>query len=178
MKKTLFAATLVGVTALSIPTFAAEGVAADAVTSVDLQLSGALQKRCEIYTGVTPTFTSLDLESTAAQGSGSLVVSCNYTGGTTVTFTSLNAGVLANQDDGASTLRYGFIIDGSANAAENSQLELTEPLVEADLFNVSADLLNDPALSTDERAIQVQLIETAVVAGTYTDIITASVQPN
>lgn len=178
MKKMLIAAALVGGAAMSTTTTAAEGVAADAVKSVDLNLSGSLNQRCTIYTGTTPTFTNLELESTEPQGSGSLVVSCNYTGGTTVTFTSANSGVLANQDDGESTLRYAFIVDGSSNAAINSQLELTEPLIENNLFNVNADLLNDPALSLDERNIQVQLIDTAVVAGTYTDTITASVQPN
>ena len=178
MKKLMIAAALVGGAALSTTTSAATGVAADAKKSVDIDLSGALNKRCSIFTGETPSFTSLDLESTEPQGSGTLVVSCNYTGGTTVTFTSRNAGVLANEDDGESTLRYGFIVDGSANAATNSQLELTEPLIEQNLFNVNADLLNDPALSTDERAIQIQLIETAIVAGTYTDTIFAQVQPN
>lgn len=176
MKKTLmFTALLSGLGAASTAAVA-QGVAADAETEVTIQAAGSLDKRCTIYTGVTPMFTNLDLESLEIQGSGSLVVSCNYTGGTTVTFTSANAGVLVNENGDA--LPYGFGIDGSANAPGNSPLELFEPLVETDLFNVSADLLNDPALATDERALSVQLIETAVIAGTYTDTITATLSPN
>lgn len=176
MKKTLmYTALLAGLGAASTAAIA-QGVAADASTEATIQAAGSLDRRCTIYTGVTPTFTNLDLESLAVQGSGSLVVSCNYTGGTEVTFTSANAGVLKNEN--GDTVRYGFAIDGSANASGNSPLELIEPLVEPDLFNVSADLLNDPALAIDERALSVQLLETAVIAGTYTDTITASLVPN
>lgn len=176
MKKTLmFTALLAGLGAASHPAVA-QGIAAEHTTEVTVPLAGALEQRCTIYTGTTPTFTNLDLESLEIQGSGSLVVSCNYTGGTTVTFTSANAGVLVSEN--GDVLPYGFGIDGSANAPGNSPLELIEPLVETDLFNVSADLLNDPALATDERALSVQLIETAVIAGTYTDTITATVSPN
>lgn len=176
MKKTLMYTALLAGLGTASTAASAQGVAADASTKATIEAAGTLEKRCTIYTGVTPTFTNLDLESPDVQGSGSLVVSCNYTGSTEVTFTSANAGVL--KSDNGDTLPYGFAIDGSANASGNSPLQLTEPLVEPDLFNVNADLLNNPALATDERALSVQLLDTAVIAGTYTDTITASLVPN
>lgn len=144
---------------------AAMSVAAvQAADSVDIPLTGTLDKSCDISAFLNGPFNVLDMSSTAVQGAESLTVNCNYGGTASVEFTSANAG---NMESGANQVPYKFILSGSPFSGGVS-------LASPQTWNAFPAVLN----ADQTRGMSVQLDTAATVAGTYTDIITAQVQPN
>ena len=89
MRKILITAAAIAASSFSGLALAqAVGIASGATTSVDIELSGSLEKRCEIAT-IGAALTGLDLEILTAQGTGQLSVRCNYSGSPEVTLASL-----------------------------------------------------------------------------------------
>lgn len=132
-------------------------------TSVLIPLSGVVAKSCFVSAFLNGPFNALNMASTAPQGAESLSPQCNYGGTLQVTFASANAG---NMKNGTSTVPYTLTVSGGlANAASlASQLTIS----------------NWPAAANSDqtRAMSVTLAGGTTVAGTYSDIITASVSPN
>lgn len=172
MRKTLIAAA-VAATAFSTvaiaqttTTTAPTGISSLASTQVQIELSGSLEKRCEIATEAAD-FTGLDLESLDAQGTGQLAVRCNFSGSPKVSVSSANAGKLVNQETGVdAAIAYLFTVGSDDyNLANAQQVPFTTTVSAADLTPTKKD-------------ISVKLTETAIVAGNYTDTVTATVSPN
>jgi len=167
MRNILIAAAAVAASSFSMLASAqAVGIASGASASVDIQLSGTLEKRCEIST-IGAALTGLDLEILTAQGTGQLSVRCNYSGSPEVTLASLNTGKLKNTSpDVEASVAYLFTVDAADyNLATNQLVPFTTTVTAAELTATVKD-------------ISVKLTETAIVAGDYTDTVTASVVPN
>jgi hypothetical protein len=154
MKKMILAA--VASMAVAAPAYAG--------TSVDLPLSGTLAKRCSISAYLNGPFNALNMESTAVQGAESVTGNCNYGGSATVTFTSANSG---NLKSGTNQVPYKLIVSGSPFS---SGVSLASPQAITGWPSV--------ANADQTRSVSVSLDNIATVAGTYTDTITASIQPN
>lgn len=167
MRKILITAAAIAASSFSGLALAqAVGIASGATTSVDIELSGSLEKRCEIAT-IGAALTGLDLEILTAQGTGQLSVRCNYSGSPEVTLSSLNLGKLKNTTpDVDAAVNYLFTVDAVDYNLATSQLVPFATVVSA------ADL------TATVKDISVSLTQTAIVAGDYTDTVTASVVPN
>lgn len=164
MRNTLIA---VAIAAVSFGASAQSGIAADAETQVTIDLAGTLEQRCEIST-TAAGFDDLDLEVTTPQGSGELSVRCNFSGSPVVTISSLNAGKLKNATpDVDASLAYILSVGDS-----DLNLSLGDATPAFPIAN------NGNTLVANAQALSIALTETAVIAGDYTDTITATVSPN
>lgn len=168
MRKTLIAAAAIAATSFSTLALAqAVGIASTGVrTEVEIQLSGTLEKRCEIAT-IGASLTDLDLEILTAQGSGQLSVRCNYSGSPEVSVSSLYDGKLKNNTpDVDAAVAYLFTVGAADYNLASPQLVP---------FDTTVSALD---LTPTVKNISVKLTETAIVAGTYVDTVTATVSPN
>lgn len=133
-------------------------------TSVQIPLSGTLDRSCALSAYLNGPFNALDMRSVAVQGAESLSAICNYGGSATVSFASLNAG---NMKSGTNLVPYKLIVSGSPFS---TGVSLATPQSITGWPSV--------ANAVQTRSLSIQLDTQATVAGTYTDTITASVTPN
>lgn len=140
---------------------------AAADTSVSIPLSGNLAKRCSISAFLNGPFDALNLESLAVQGAESVTGNCNYGGSATVSFASANLGNLKSSD--GNLVPYKFIVSGSG-ADWNAGKSLATPQAVTGFPAV--------ANANQTRSMSVALTAIATIAGTYTDVVTASITPN
>lgn len=156
MKKILVAAALAA--CMSAPAVASD--------TVNVPLSGTLNRACNISAFLDGPFNALNMTSTSPQGAESLTVNCNYGGSASVTFTSANSGKLKS---GSNEVAYNFILSGSGSPFSGG-VSLASPQTWAGFPAV--------ANANQTRGMSVQLLAAATIAGTYTDVITATVTPN
>ena len=136
---------------------------ASADPTVNIPLTATLPKQCNVTAFLNGPFDALDPLITTVQGAESLSPICNYGGTLSVTFTSNNAGKLVS---GTNEVPYTFYVSGGLA----SDVSLAAPLVVASWPAV--------ANAVQTRSMSVRLTTPATVAGTYTDIVVASVAPN
>ncbi|WP_074454357.1 spore coat protein U domain-containing protein [Marinobacter sp. X15-166B] len=137
---------------------------ANANTSVEVPLSGTLPKACGVTAFLDGPFDALDMTDTDVQGSESMSVTCNYGGSASVTFESANLGKMVSDGN---EVPYKLLISGSPFS---TGVSLASPQTWAGWPAVTN--------AVQTRSLKVQLDMPAVVAGDYTDTITATVVPN
>jgi len=165
--------------ALAVLTASGTAVAQTAQTA-SLPLQGEVLKNCIV--SVNPNNTNLqelDLEVTTRQNGSSLRLECNYAGSATVSFSSLNGGKLISAE--ANELPYLFFLGN--NTAGAGALTAGVSLSSSQSFNAFDTVLSGsvgtaPSGPFTTRAMGIRLQSAATIAGTYTDVITASVTPN
>jgi hypothetical protein len=147
--------------------------------SASLPLSGEVAKNCIV--SVNPNnvnLQQLDLEITTRQNGSMLRLECNYSGSASVSFSSANGGKLVS---GGNELPYLFYLGNNAQSA--GALTAGASLASPQVFNafnteLSGSVGTAPAGPFTTRAMGIALASAATIAGTYTDVITASVTPN
>lgn len=157
MKKLLIAAGAVA-SVVAVP--------AAAQNSVEIPLQGTLGKTCGISAFLNGPFDALNLSSTARQGDESVSINCNYGGSASVEFASANSG---NLKSGSNLVPYTFFLTG-AGSPFSGGVSLATPQT----WNGFPAVVG----TNQTRSMSVALNSVATVAGTYTDIITATVTPN
>lgn len=145
--------------------------------SASLPLSGEVAKNCIV--SVNPNnavLQNLDLEITTRQNGAPLRLECNYAGSATVSFSSLKGGKLVSAE--GNELPYLFYLGGGANGAGvlSTGVSLASPQVFSAFNTVFSNGLPPAEITT--RSMGIALASAATIAGTYTDVITASVTPN
>lgn len=166
MKKLLLAAIATAFVATpALAQTAANPITAGPGSSIDVALSGTLAKRCTVSSFLNGPFSELNLESLATQGSESLSSNCNYPGFATLTVASLNGGKLKS---GNNEVPYTFSLSGGFATDANLSSNL-----------IISNFHNPANVNSDfTRSMSVKLGAKATVAGTYTDLLTISIQPN
>lgn len=148
--------------------------------SASLPLSGEVAKNC--IASVNPNNTnlqSLNLESTLRQNGAALRLECNYSGSASVSFSSANGGKLLSAE--GNELPYLFYLGNNAQSAGalTAGVSLASPQVFNAFNTVFSGTVGAPPAGPDtSRSMGIALASAATIAGTYTDVITASVTPN
>ena len=155
-------------------------IGANPTTTASLPLSGEVAQNCIASTNPNNVaLQNLNLESTVRQNGAALRLECNYAGSATVSFVSANGGKLVSSE--GNELPYLFYLGN--NAAGAGALSAGVSLASTQSWNAFPTVLSTtvgapPAGPDTARAMGIALTSVATIAGTYTDVITASVTPN
>ncbi|WP_323845848.1 hypothetical protein [Microbulbifer magnicolonia] len=133
-----------------------------AATSVNIPLSGTLDKECNIDAILDGPFNNLQMDTTANQQAEQLVANCNYSGTATVTISSASGGFLV----GPTNVGYTLTVQGLLPATQ-----LVAPAV-IGMWPVPVANVDAP------RNLRINLIAPATVAGLYTDVLTGQIMFN
>ena len=177
MKWTLAALAALAASGAAIAQTSLTPIGPNPTLQASLPLQGEIARRCVISTNPNNVnLQNLNLESTLRQNGSNLRLECNYAGSATVSFASANGGKLKSAD--GNELSYLFYLGTNANGA--GALTAGVSLASNQSFGAFNTVYSDgiPPAELTTRAMGIALTQVATIAGTYTDVITASVTPN